>query len=302
LYAADLAKLVRFADDDHSPFAGTGAALALKSGTVYQGLPVAIAVGQPDAAKLDGLIHPKIAHTNTDTNFVDPSFYVGMTYASDIHVYFRDDYVLSEAGGTIHWDQPWITSSGGAKSFNPGEHVHVVDGGSTTAPSTVVLQGPKSDYHFTTISTPLGPEAHLSWIDSHSVEHLIGHLYRTKSLLFLPTTTSSSAAGADVTSASESSFMVHLDGSAVTVQTALAGQTALTVDPSFDYTDAGDENLTITGSGLGDIIALGSGNNTVIETTGSSIIFVKDAATAGSNTIHGGEGHPTPPRGPAHHT
>ena len=87
--------------------------------------------------------------------------------------------------------------------------------------------------------------------------------------------------------------MLHLDGSAVTVQTALAGQTALTVDPSFDYTDAGDENLTITGSGLGDIIALGSGNNTVIETTGSNIIFVKDAATAGSNTIHGGDGYDT---------
>ena len=85
--------------------------------------------------------------------------------------------------------------------------------------------------------------------------------------------------------------MVNLDGSAVTVQTALAGQAALTVDPSFDYTDAGDENFTITGSGLGDIIALGSGNNTVIETTGSNIIFVKNALTAGSNTIHGGEGN-----------
>jgi serralysin len=85
--------------------------------------------------------------------------------------------------------------------------------------------------------------------------------------------------------------MVNLDGSAVTVQTALAGQAALTVDPSFDYTDAGDENFTITGSGLGDIIALGRGNNTVIETTGSNIIFVKNALTAGSNTIRGGEGN-----------
>ena len=141
--------------------------------------------------------------------------------------------------------------------------------------------------------TALGLEADLNWVDSASVEHLIGHLYRTKPLLFLPTTTSSSAAGADTTSAAEPQFMVHLDGSAVTVQTALAGQTALTVDPSFDYTDAGDENLTITGSGLGDIIALGSGNNTVIETTGSNIIFVKDAATAGSNTIHGGDGFDT---------
>ena len=55
LYAADLAKLVRFANDDNSPFAGTDAALALRSGTVYQGPPVAIAVGQPDTAELGAL-------------------------------------------------------------------------------------------------------------------------------------------------------------------------------------------------------------------------------------------------------
>src|SRR5262245_59356823 len=174
----------------------------------------------------------------------------------------------------------------------PHEHVHVVDGGSTAAPSLVVLQGSSNDYHFTTQMTDLGLEADINWVDPDSNEHLIAHLYRTK-LLFLPTTTSSLAAGTDTTSAAEPQFMVNLDGSAVTVQTALAGQAALTVDPSFDYTDAGDENLTITGSGLGDIIALGSGNNTVIETTGSNIIFVKDAATAGSNTIHGGDGYDT---------
>jgi aryl-phospho-beta-D-glucosidase BglC (GH1 family) len=284
LYAADLAKLVRFADDDNSPFAGTEAALALKLGTVYQGSPVAIAVGQPDKAELGAL-------TSTTTNFVDPSVYVGKAYASDIHVYWRDDFVLSEANGTIHWDQPWKSSSPG--EFNPAEHVHVVDGGSTAAPSTVVLQGSLTDYHVTTQMTGLGLEADLSWVDSVGHENLIGHLYRTKSLLFLPTTISSSAAGADITSAAEPQFMLHLDGSAVTVQTALVGQTALTVDPSFDYTDAGDESLTITGSGLGDIIALGSGNNTVNVTTGSNIIFVKDAATAGSNIIHGGDGFDT---------
>ena len=283
LYAADLAKLVRFANDDSSPFAGTDAALALKSGTVYQGPSVAIAVGQPDTAELGAL-------TSTTTNFVDPSVYVGKPYASDINVYWRDDYVLGEANGTIHWDRPW-TSSSGEKSFNRAEHVHVVDGGSTA--TLVVLQGPKSDYHFTTQMTGLGLEADLSWVDSIGHEHLIGQLYRVNPVLFLPTTISSSAAGADTTSAAEPQFMLHLDGSAVTVQTALAGQAALTVDPLFDYTDAGDKNLTITGSGLGDIIALGSGNNTVIETTGSNIIFIKDAATAGSNTIQGGDGYDT---------
>ena len=87
-------------------------------------------------------------------------------YASDINVYWRDDYVLGEANGTIHWDQPWISSLFGEKSFNPAEHVHVVDGGSTAAPSLVVLQGSSSDYHFTTKMTDLGLEADLNWVDS----------------------------------------------------------------------------------------------------------------------------------------
>src|SRR5262245_13238779 len=300
LYAADLAKLVRFANDDSSPFAWTDAsktqhsalALALRSGTVYQGSPLAIAVGQPDKAELQALLDPHTS-TNSPTNFVDPVVYVGQPYAQSINVYWRDDYVLSEANGTIHWDQPWITSFFGEKSLNPAERLHVVDGGSTATPSLVVLQGSSTDYRYTTTMTDLGLEADLKWVDSDSNEHLIGQLYRINPVLFLPTTTSSSAAGADTTSAAEPQFMLHLDGSAVAVQTALAGQAAITVDPSFDYTDAGDENLTITGSGLGDIIALGSGNNTVIETTGSNIIFVKDAATAGGNTIHGGDGFDT---------
>ena len=300
LYAADLAKLVRFANDDNSPFAWTDAsktqhsalASALRSGTVYEGSSVAIAVGQPAKAELQALLDPK-SSSNADTNFVDPAVYVGQAYAQNINVYWRDDYVLSEANGIIHWDQPWIWSLFDGYTFNPAEHVHVVDGGSTAAPSLVVLQGSSTDYRFTTKMTDLGLEADLKWVDSDSNEHLIGQLYRTNPLLFLPTTTSSSATGSDATSPGEPQFMVHLDGSTVTVQTTLAGQASLTVDPSFDYADAGDENLTITGSGLGDIIALGSGNNTVIETTGNNIIFVKDPSTAGSNTIHGGVGYDT---------
>jgi len=160
LYAADLAKLVRFADDDNSPFAWTDAsktqhsalALALRSGTVYQGPPVAIAVGQPDATEQNALLEPIKPHTHTTpptlTNFVDPSVYVGKPYASDIQVYLQDDYVLGEANGTIratiHWDRPWKSSSPG--SFDPAEHVHVVDGGSTAAPGLVVLQGSSTDY------------------------------------------------------------------------------------------------------------------------------------------------------------
>src|SRR5215212_5963195 len=80
LYAADLAKLVRFANDDNSPFAWTDAsktqhsalASALRSGTVYEGSSVAIAVGQPAKAELQALLDPKTS-SNADTNFVDPA-------------------------------------------------------------------------------------------------------------------------------------------------------------------------------------------------------------------------------------
>ena len=73
LYAADLAKLVRFANDDNSPFAWTDAsktqhsalALALRSGTVYEGSSVAIAVGQPAKAELQALLDPQ-SSTNPD--------------------------------------------------------------------------------------------------------------------------------------------------------------------------------------------------------------------------------------------
>ena len=117
LYAADLAKLVRFANDDSSPFAWTDAsktqhsvlASALRSGTVYQGPSVAIAVGQPAKAELQALLDPH-SSTNSATNFVDPAVYVGKPYAQNINVYWRDDYVLGDANGTIHWDQPWTWS------------------------------------------------------------------------------------------------------------------------------------------------------------------------------------------------
>ena len=64
LYAADLAKLVRFANDDSSPFAWTDGtktqhsaiALSLRAGSVYQGSPVAAAVGQPTSAEQQELI------------------------------------------------------------------------------------------------------------------------------------------------------------------------------------------------------------------------------------------------------
>src|SRR5262249_51110978 len=57
-----------------------------------------------------------------------------------------------------------------------------------------------------------------------------------------------------------------LDGTSSNVQQPRNGQTQITVDQSYDYTDAGDASVTINGSGLGgDIIALGAGNDVIHE-------------------------------------
>ncbi|MBV8567043.1 MAG: type I secretion C-terminal target domain-containing protein [Methylobacteriaceae bacterium] len=86
----------------------------------------------------------------------------------------------------------------------------------------------------------------------------------------------------------------HLDGAIPKVQTPSPGQTSITVDHSFDFLDAGNGNLTITGSGLGgDIVALGSGSDVVNETGGGNTIFVKDATTAAALTINAGQGNNT---------
>jgi hypothetical protein len=69
------------------------------------------------------------------------------------------------------------------------------------------------------------------------------------------------------------------------VQVPVQGSTTLTVDHSFAYTDAGDANLTIVGSGQGDIIALGAGNDSVIESSGNNNISVWNQAAAGSDTV-----------------
>jgi hypothetical protein len=113
---------------------------------------------------------------------------------------------------------------------------------------------------------------------------LIGQLYRVNELVF---------------NNGESFFLdppsnvpvVKLDGSALNVQTPAPGQTTLTVDPSFDYTDTGDGNISVIGSNHGDIIAIGAGNDTITEGNGSDIIFVKDRATAGNITITLGSGN-----------
>jgi RTX calcium-binding nonapeptide repeat (4 copies)/FG-GAP-like repeat/Lipase (class 3) len=87
---------------------------------------------------------------------------------------------------------------------------------------------------------------------------------------------------------------INLDNlNGTNVQTASPGQTSLTVNPSFAYTDAGDFNLTVVGTAsANDTILLGSGNKTVNLGGGNDFVMVKAGAT-GNIVIHGGAGDET---------
>ena len=272
LYLLDVSKLVKFANDASSPFATTAFAGALKSGAVYQGASVQIAVGAPQQFVLDQIL---------PVTFINYSQYASIAYDQDVHVYGGDNYVLGTIPGTarannpnngividtkIVWDQP-----------SAQDVLHIVDGGQGF--NAVVLPGVSSSYN---------------WVPNSGVVDLffsgavkIGQLYRINELIFTgqkePVIFSNSAdqtsslqeAAADATAANQ--YVVKLDGSLVQVQSPANGQTALTVDHHFDYVDTGNANLTITGTGFGDIIVVGTGNVTVSGGSGNDLIFVKDA-------------------------
>jgi Ca2+-binding RTX toxin-like protein len=82
-----------------------------------------------------------------------------------------------------------------------------------------------------------------------------------------------------------------LDGT--NVQTPAPGQTSLTVSSSFNYTDAGNGNLTVNGTSSGnDTILLGSGIKTINLGSGNDFVMVKAGAT-GNVAVHGGAGDET---------
>jgi Ca2+-binding RTX toxin-like protein len=69
-------------------------------------------------------------------------------------------------------------------------------------------------------------------------------------------------------------------------QTAKAGQTTVNVDPTKDYTDAGDGNLTVIGTAGNNIIVAGAGNKTIQAGAGNDIILVNGStATASVNGL-----------------
>ncbi|WP_439613881.1 M10 family metallopeptidase C-terminal domain-containing protein [Reyranella sp.] len=262
LYVQEVSILESFARESASPFfSRTALGTALASNTVYTGDNIQIALTGVGG---DGMDKP-ISYAPNYTPAVLPRTNV-------VFVSAADDYVLGSEDARIFWTIPGLT-----------EKVLVVDGGVTKS-ADIILPGPKWLYSL---------NAHDTHHDLVLGGNVIGELYRVEKLVFvlggqeqpLPRAASAAAAPAE-----GDQYVVHLDGSATLVQTAASGQTTLIVDSSFDYTDTGSLDLTVIGSGNGDIIAIGSGKVTVRETSGDNVIFVKDAAGSSDLLVETGSG------------
>lgn len=264
LYVQEVSILVDFAGDIVSPFSWTALGNALATNQVYAGGNIQIAltgVGGPD---MDKPISYAPEYTPAD-----------LKYKNFVNVSAADDYVLASEDSRIIWNRPGST-----------EKIHIVDGGDT-ASADIVLPEKKSKYSWPTQDT---------YYDLVWDGQLIGELHRVEKLVFTGggedvTLPPLGGAAAAAPGPEGDQFVVHLDGSATLVQTAASGQTTLIVDTSFDYTDTGVLDLTVIGSGNGDIIVIGSGKVTVRETSGDNIIFVKDAAGSNELVVETGSGN-----------
>ena len=273
LYEQELGILSNFANDDESPFSGSPLATDLLNNQTYTGsLRIALA-GVGGAATAVPAYVPGTTELTTSE----------LPEERLVHLKLGDDYALGNDVGIpdLNRDQfVWNTPS--------TSDVHIVDGGPS---KNAVVDMPLYQSWYTIsqpITTKYGQETVIS-LDLPSIlstlNGVVGDLYRVSEIVFtglnlfhLP---SPNSLGPPV---------VLTNGAAASVQQASPTQTALTVDPSYDYVETGAANLTVTGSGNGDIIAIGTGNVTINETTGDNTIFVRNAATAGNLTIHAGSG------------
>jgi hypothetical protein len=272
--------LTDFADDLESPFKGSQLAQSLTSDQVYQGPPIGIAlagVGGPETA-----VPAYVPGTTQLTTAALPETYT-------VHIQTGDTYALGNEVG-LDSDLPdefiWNLPS--------TSDVHIVDGGPSEN-ATVLMPLFSSWYTEASATTVYGAETVVSLALPSAFSALngvVGDLYRVSKIVFTGTNPFSYLYNLGMPSGPQE-YVINTDGAATTVQQASPGQTALTVDSSYDYTNTGAANLTVTGSGDGDVIAIGTGNVTVDETTGDNTIFVEDAATAGNITVQTGSGDNT---------
>jgi hypothetical protein len=274
LYASDLALISQYALDSTSPFAATPLAQSLKNGTVYAGGPMEF-----------GLAH-------NGTVAVNPA----------------DNYVLGDGQN----DKITLNANDFQKGISAFNGLAVnIDGGTGNNSLVVTETGGYGDfgtpipdgtggYFLPYVSPALQIVGEVIEIDpAHTQTVNIADIHRVNIIFNLGVNGNGQHNG--VTSSFKE---FKLDGSQPNVQTpsspsgaqamasgAQAALPQLVVDHSYDYTDAGDQSLNIIGSGQRDIIALGAGNDTVTETTGDNIIFVKSAVNAGNLVINAGSGN-----------
>jgi Ca2+-binding RTX toxin-like protein len=130
-----------------------------------------------------------------------------------------------------------------------------------------------------------GPDTHTLKFQAYSATGQVVLL--PDNYLFAATYASSGQLNANLQTIQVDSF------NGINVQTPVPGQTTLTVSGSFNYTDAGNGNLTVNGTSSGnDTILLGSGNKTVNLGGGNDFVMVKSGLT-GNIVIHGGLGSET---------
>jgi hypothetical protein len=269
IYAADTRDLCDFAQNQSSPFGSTTVAECLRGGTVWEG----------------------------DTTFGNSiEVALGSDKGDVIHAKAADNFVL----GGIANDEIQV----GSRDLFPTS-TRVFDGGGGS--NTLELAGNRADFDWQSTSTTFGPAIDLYWKGPLGLTS-VGQLYNINQLVFsgyegrqsvpLSLVSSNVAEVASTTAATEDAgpFVVKLDGTGTKIQVATTGQTTLKVDHSFDYTDAGDGNLTVLGTSLNDIIVLGQGKKSVDAGGGNDIISVKSAdATLGvtpsdSIKVKGGAG------------
>jgi hypothetical protein len=206
---------------------------------------------------------------------------LGLTHGGVLTIDARDNYDLGSDG-----DDKFVIPQS-----QLGSTMHVIDGG--TGINRLVLPGlPEAAWSWKTD----GSGGYLLSVSSSLFggNQLIADVYRVSYMVF-PSDTSGN-------------YLMTFDGSTPIVQTPPrsqstgggsdpggndpgGGATTFVIDPSFAYADLGDVNLSVTGSGKGDTIAIGAGSDSITEPGGNNVIFVKKPATAGNLTISTGPGN-----------
>jgi RTX calcium-binding nonapeptide repeat (4 copies) len=274
LYEQEASILSTFALDPNGPFSGSPLAQSLKNEDIYASSPVGIAIaGVGGVATAVPSYVPGTSQLTTQA----------LPETETVHLRSGDAYALGNHVGmslalpdVFVWNLPSTSD------------LHVVDGGPGNN-AVVDMPGFSSMYsEASAAQTPYGPETIVS-LSLPSIlsafNGVVGDLYRVKKIVFMGQNPFNLA---PPTGPQE--YVIRTDGTSASVQQAAPTQTTLSVDSTYDYTDTGGASLAVTGSGDGDVIAVGSGNVTINETAGNNTIFVKDAAGAGNVTVHAGSG------------